>query len=196
MRLWDAATGAAVATLAGHTAGSRSVAFSPDGKRVLTGSCDKQHGCGTRRPAPRSRRSKDTASLSVRCLLAHGQRVLTGSYDGTARLWDAATGTEVATLRDTRAVSLPSPSRPTANAFHRLRRQDRETVGSFPSAQAEIDKVKASLPRCLTSEERKHFICERSRDGAMRATYGPTSITGRQRHRLEPTLRPSADDLG
>jgi WD40 repeat protein len=39
-RLWDAATGEAVATLTGHTDVVRAVAFSPEGKRVLTGSDD------------------------------------------------------------------------------------------------------------------------------------------------------------
>ena len=40
-RLWDAATGRAVATLTGHTDFVWTVAFSPDGTRVLTGSEDK-----------------------------------------------------------------------------------------------------------------------------------------------------------
>ena len=39
-RLWDAATGKALATLVGHTHMVRGVAFSPDGTRVLTGSDD------------------------------------------------------------------------------------------------------------------------------------------------------------
>jgi TIR domain/WD domain, G-beta repeat len=39
-KLWDAATGKAVATFDGHTGALRSVAFSPDGQRVLTGSDD------------------------------------------------------------------------------------------------------------------------------------------------------------
>jgi WD40 repeat protein len=39
-RLWDAATGKAVATLAGHIAAVTAVAFSPDGTRVVTGSGD------------------------------------------------------------------------------------------------------------------------------------------------------------
>jgi hypothetical protein len=39
-RLWDVATGEAVATLAGHTKLVKAIAFSPDGTRVLTGSWD------------------------------------------------------------------------------------------------------------------------------------------------------------
>ena len=66
---------AILATLDGHKAAVNAVAFSPDGKRVLTGSGDK-----------------------------------------TARLWH-----------------------------------------SFSSAQAVVDEVKASVPRCLTPDERKRF---------------------------------------
>jgi WD40 repeat protein len=46
-RLWDAATGAAIATLAGHSDSVNAVAFSPNGERVLTGSYDD-----TARPWP------------------------------------------------------------------------------------------------------------------------------------------------
>jgi WD40 repeat protein len=41
VRLWDAATGAALQTLEGHTDYVRSVAFSPDGKQVVSGSDDE-----------------------------------------------------------------------------------------------------------------------------------------------------------
>ena len=37
-RLWDAKTGAALATLSGHTAAVTSAAFSPDGSRIVTAS--------------------------------------------------------------------------------------------------------------------------------------------------------------
>ena len=40
-RLWDAKTGAALATLSGHTDAVTSAAFSPDGSRVVTASEDK-----------------------------------------------------------------------------------------------------------------------------------------------------------
>ena len=39
-RIWDAKTGAAIATLSGHTNVVESAAFSPDGTRVVTASLD------------------------------------------------------------------------------------------------------------------------------------------------------------
>jgi hypothetical protein len=42
VRLWDAATGAALHTLVGHSSGVRSVAFSPDSRQVVSGSYDKK----------------------------------------------------------------------------------------------------------------------------------------------------------
>jgi WD40 repeat protein len=41
VRLWDAATGAPLQTLRGHSNFVRSVAFSPDGKQVVSGLDDK-----------------------------------------------------------------------------------------------------------------------------------------------------------
>jgi WD40 repeat protein len=97
---WDAETGQEIRTFRGHTGQVRSVAFSPDGTRVLTGSSD------------------ETAKLwdaetgqEIRTFLGHtgwvvsvafspdGKRVLTGSWDGTAKLWDAETGQEIRTFR-------------------------------------------------------------------------------------------------
>jgi WD40 repeat protein len=41
VRLWDAVTGAALRALKGHSHHIYSVAFSPDGKQVVSGSADK-----------------------------------------------------------------------------------------------------------------------------------------------------------
>ena len=40
MKVWDAVTGQETLTLKGHTARSRSVAFSPDGSRLASASDD------------------------------------------------------------------------------------------------------------------------------------------------------------
>ena len=40
-RIWDAADGRAIATLAGHEGEVYSAAFSPDGRRIVTASWDK-----------------------------------------------------------------------------------------------------------------------------------------------------------
>ena len=70
------------------------MAFSPDGKTVLTGSDDKRRGSGTPPPAspsdhPGSMRTSGDCAVAFS---PDGKTVLTGSDDKTARLWDAATG--------------------------------------------------------------------------------------------------------
>ena len=56
MRVWDAATGNPVGDpLTGHTGVGDSVAFSPDGKEIVSGSWRRaRYGCGTRPPETRS----------------------------------------------------------------------------------------------------------------------------------------------
>lgn len=87
-------------TLTGHSWLAYAVAYSPDGKTLLSGSWDT------------TAKLWDVATgKEVRTLTGHTQRiravawspkgdlVATGSWDNTARLWDAATGKEVRTLR-------------------------------------------------------------------------------------------------
>ena len=157
-RLWDAATGAAVAPLEGHTNWVTAVAFSPDGKRVLTGSDDNTARIwDPATGAAIATLEGHTARVTAVAFSPDGQRVLTGSGDKTARLWDAATGAAVAALEGhTGAINAVAFS---PDGQRVLTSSDDNTARLWPvfsSAQAEIEEVKASLPRCLTPEEREH----------------------------------------
>ncbi|CAG7848121.1 Vegetative incompatibility protein HET-E-1 [Serendipita indica DSM 11827] len=79
VRLWDGTTGASLGTLEGHTDWVSCLAFSPDGRRLASGSGD---GTG------------------VQCLAfsPDGRRLASGSGDGTVRLWDGTTGASLGTL--------------------------------------------------------------------------------------------------
>ena len=131
----------------GHEGVSTDGAFTPDGKRIVTGSLDKlkrfmtaeaamisaadaRGGCGARRSAqtasvssPRSmtrRRGSGTRRPAIVYSAAFspdGKRIVTASQDKTARVWDL-----------------------------------------FPDTQALVSAAKAAVPRCLTQEQRKSFF--------------------------------------
>jgi WD40 repeat protein/KaiC/GvpD/RAD55 family RecA-like ATPase len=108
VKLWDAETGKELLTLRGHGNGPNgldifgfvfSVVWSPDGKRLATGSWDH------------TAKVWDTESgKELLTLRGHsdyvwsvvwspdGKRLATGSQDGTAKVWDAESGKELLTL--------------------------------------------------------------------------------------------------
>ncbi|KAJ3505645.1 hypothetical protein NMY22_g17510 [Coprinellus aureogranulatus] len=115
IRVHSTRTGAVVlGPLEGHTARVSSVAFSPDEKKIVSGSEDKtvrlwnaetgdmiasplllrDHGtgrsrCGTQKPGDSVDYFRRTHRVvrSV-CFTRDGNKVISGSYDGTVRIWD------------------------------------------------------------------------------------------------------------
>ena len=91
-KLLDAQTGAELANFEGHTAPIHGVAFSPDGRRAVTGSADRLAKVWDATPADGkgkellTLRHHDQAVQSV-AFSADGRSILTGSLDGTAVLW-------------------------------------------------------------------------------------------------------------
>jgi WD40 repeat protein/DNA-binding SARP family transcriptional activator len=97
--IWDADTGNKVITLTGHDAKLTTVAFSPDGTRLAAA-------------GPLSTASPVWDVMTGKLLFTlrggpgraiafspDGTRLVTGSFDATARVWDAATGRERGELR-------------------------------------------------------------------------------------------------
>jgi WD40 repeat protein len=90
--LWDALTGEKKRTLL-HAGELRAVAFSPDGKTLVTGGRDGfarlwevSSGKTVGQPLPHPH------TVWAAAFSPDGKTVLTGCFDGRGRLWDAATG--------------------------------------------------------------------------------------------------------
>jgi WD40 repeat protein len=72
------------------------VAFSPDGRRVLTGSWDETAILWDAERGEKLRTFQGhTEPVWSVAFSPDGRSVLTGSWDGTTRLWDAESGQEV-----------------------------------------------------------------------------------------------------
>jgi WD40 repeat protein len=74
-----------------------SVAFSPDGRRIVSGSWDKtvriwDAETGAQVSAPLVGHSGSVTSVAFS---PDGRRIVSGSYDETVRIWDAETGAQV-----------------------------------------------------------------------------------------------------
>jgi WD40 repeat protein/serine/threonine protein kinase len=104
VKLWDAQTGQELLTLKGHSAAVVSVAFSPDGKRLASGSGDDVN-----RYPPRPGEVKVWDAQTGQELLSfqggrsvafspNGKRLASASGEGV-KVWDAQTGQEILTLR-------------------------------------------------------------------------------------------------
>ena len=105
--VWDATTVKRIIGLSGHETIVRSIAFSPDGRRIVTSSNDRTARTWDATSGTSSRCCPAMARVFLptirrkrthRCVLArraaHRHRV----HDETARIWDAATGRQIAVL--------------------------------------------------------------------------------------------------
>jgi len=88
-----------VIELKGHTGWVNSVAFSPDGKRIVTGSRDDTARIWDAETGKELQKLEGYAStVNSVAFSPDGKRIVTGSRDDTARIWDAETGKELQKL--------------------------------------------------------------------------------------------------
>jgi WD40 repeat protein/serine/threonine protein kinase len=97
---WQRQTHLEFVTLRGHADVIRAVAFSPDGRRIVTGSWDRTAKVWETASGKELLTLKGHPSgISSVAFSPDGQRIVTGSDDQSAKVWDAFTGIERVTLR-------------------------------------------------------------------------------------------------
>ena len=87
-------------TLKGHSSSVFSVSFSPDGKRIVSGSRDKTLKVWDAQTGGEMLAlTGHSASVNSVSFSSDGMRIVSGSEDNTLKVWDAKTGQETLTLK-------------------------------------------------------------------------------------------------
>ena len=117
LKLWGLAAGKELRSFNGHASWVTCVAFSPDGKSVLSGSMDntlKLWDAATGRELRTFEGHTDR--LTSVAFLPGGEFALSSSRDGTLKLWELASGRELRSFAGIRATSMPPSPLPMENS--------------------------------------------------------------------------------
>ena len=98
-KVWDAKSGQELLTLKGHSHNVHSVAFSPDGKRIATGSTNGTKVWDAKSGQELLTLKGHSDDVNSVAFSPDGARIVTGGADATAKVWDAKSGQELLTLK-------------------------------------------------------------------------------------------------
>ena len=91
--------GSLITTLSGHASDIISVAISPDGSKIVTGSCDHTAKIWNMSDGSLVRTLSGHADVITSVAISpDGSKVVTGSYDKTAKIWNMSDGSLITTL--------------------------------------------------------------------------------------------------
>jgi WD40 repeat protein/serine/threonine protein kinase len=104
--IWDAETGQELLALKGHTNGFSGVAWSPDGRYIITGCVDWTATVWDALTGKQLHTLRGHHGQVMHIAFSpDSRRIFTGGFDNTTRVWDAATGDELLNLKQGVLVS-------------------------------------------------------------------------------------------
>ncbi len=145
---------------------SESVAFSPDGKRIVSGSSDKTLKVWEPQTGSETLSLKGhTGSVNSVAFSPDGQRIVTGSADKTVKVWDVRTGSETPLPQGAHRRGQFRGLQPRWQAHRqRQRGQDAEGLGQSdgparlsPSRATQAGLVRGVQPRWQTHRQRQRW---------------------------------------
>ncbi|HEV3470933.1 MAG TPA: caspase family protein [Pyrinomonadaceae bacterium] len=98
VRLWEAATGRELRSLAGHKLYVKAVAFSGDGRLLASGGADGSVKLWDVAAGREARSIEAGGTVTSVAFSEDGRRVASGDAEGVVKVWDAATGREARAL--------------------------------------------------------------------------------------------------
>ena len=99
IQLWEVKSGRHISTLKGHTDMVVTLAFSPDGKTLVSGSKDKTLRIWNTNTGGMLRKlAGHSKGINIVAFSKDGKMIASGGEDTTVRLWDAKTGRFMPTL--------------------------------------------------------------------------------------------------
>src|SRR5262249_42048840 len=100
IRLWDVASGNEIRQLRGHCSWVRSIAFSPDGKRLVSGGQDYTVRLWDVATGEEIRPGSGHGDVLLALALSPDEKTLvTGGSEGAVHFWDTTTGKEQRVIR-------------------------------------------------------------------------------------------------
>ena len=209
IRIWDARTGQQLRSFRAHAKHARSVAFSPDGRRLASGGWDgtvkvwdaQTGGLMVQRKGPGGRIgrvafSPDGKRLAAGSSAGGGLGMTGADGPGVLQIWDATLGESLRTIRGHDGGSSGWPSAPTAAAWppsagrqggEGLGRGDRPGGAYLPRAQP-ADLVRGVQPRRRTDRlgQRGLRPTGRRRTEGLGCADRPGAVHPRRTHRRGP----------
>ncbi|KAK5312504.1 hypothetical protein LTR93_011303 [Exophiala xenobiotica] len=149
--IWDAATGQEEKTLAGHSNSVTAVAFSPDGRHIVSASWDETIKIWDATTGQVDKTLVGhSGSVTAVAFSPDGRHIVSASWDETIKIWDATTGQVDKTLAG-------HSGSVTAVAFSPDGRQivsgsDDETIKIWNATTRQLDAFESKSPATMVSD--------------------------------------------